>query len=286
LKTSFDLQKISLHDLWHSIRTIDQRILQTSLNGLGVYLVLSVGILISGLVLQNNLRFAERNLVYISSQPLFLPIMVNTFLVATYLAISAAIQLSRERDRGTYEVLLFGPVNETTFILGYFLGNIKIYLATLLVTFVWANLASWFLHLGYSLMIVVVLLQSILMASAILGFALVTAVWGKRTRTALVSFFFIILLLVGFQIGDAVVNTIMMSSQQASDSLLLLRNAFATIANLTEWISPYAQMSIAMEAIVENAAGSYGLHVIIIMLQAILFLLLAVTMLRRKGGHG
>lgn len=281
------VQSSNRHAFLHSVRVLQGRSSQSQLYGLGIYLTVVAGLLIASLVLHNNLRFTERSLIFISLQPLFLPVLIALGLAAIYLAVVASITVSRERDRRTLEVLLFGPVDETSFLLGSFFAQVIVYLAVLVFVLVWSNLITYLLHMTFSLSLVWMMLTSILMASAVIAFGLLTAVWGGRTRTALVYFFLVVLILVVIQVGDQVVSSIVAANgQSSSDSLLLLRNALVMLTGITQWISPYSQLTLAMDALASRLAGPYLLHLGVLALQTVLLLAASILILKRRGGRG
>jgi ABC-type transport system involved in multi-copper enzyme maturation permease subunit len=213
-------------------------------------------------------------------------LLVCTTLVTLYLAITASIAVSRERDRRTLEVLLYGPVDEASFLLGIFFAQIWVYLIALLMVFVWANLVTWLLHLAFSTTVIVMLLASTVMAAAIIAFGLFTAVWGGRTRTALVYFFLVILLLAGLQIGDQVITSIVAAAgESTSNSLLLIRNALATLSQAAQWVSPYSQFSQATEAVASGAVRPFLAHLGLLVVQAGVLLLTSILILQRKGAR-
>lgn len=268
--------------LWNAVIVLQDRISRLSIFNFGLYLVLSIGLFLSGLFIQNNIRFVERNLVYVANEPLFTPLWICLFLVANFLAIMNAIQISREHDRGTYEVLCFGPVDGKTFLLGGFLAQLKVYGFILVGVLVWANFISWIFNLSFSFKVFFLLFQSIFMTAAMIGLGMLSSVWGKRTRATLVAYFFLILIIVGIEIGDGVINNLVMTGQTVNESILFLRNAFALLSDGVEWISPFAQMNLAMTALSTNMAGKAVFHTGIMFVQASLLVVVSIMVLQRK----
>lgn len=279
--------RVRLHSFFHSVQVLQERTSRSTLRSAGIYITLFLGLLASSLVLHNNLNATDTNLVFVSLQPLFLPLLVCVSLIALYLAIVSSITVSRERDRATLEVLVFGPVNEAAFLWGVFLAQLKIYLTGMVVIFVWANLLTWFLHMAFSLRIVAMLLTSTVMAAAVIAFGLLTAVWGGHTRTALVYFFMSVLLLSAVQIGNQIlVVVVLANAQSASGSMLLLRNSLEFLSGIFQWISPLTQFTLCMDAIADNAVGAYLLHLGILLIQAGILFAGSIQILRRKGVRG
>ena len=272
---------------WHAIKVIRGRYSQVTLEHLGIYITIAIALVISTLAIHNTLRFTEQNVVFVARQPLFLPIFICTVLVSLYLGAIASVSVSRERDRKTLEALMYGPVDESAFLLGIFLAHLQIFLVGLAFLFIWSNLAIWLLNLGFSIEIYSVFLASMVMASAIIAFGLLTAVWGDKTRTALVIFILILLFLTGVQVADQIVSNIVVSSNPTSnDPILIIRNAMAIVTRLVQWLSPYAQLIQAMDAMAnQSLIGLLG-NLGVLLAQTFILLFGSVKLLSIKGARG
>ncbi len=271
-------------DRWHAAQSIQRRASQSVFFGLGIYVAMSVALIVAAVVLNNSTQFTEQNILLLSRQPIFLPILVNTIVTSIYLAMITAVNVSRERDQGTLEALLVGPVDAASFLLGNFLAQIKIYAALALVAFVWSNLLTWLLHLKFSLEVVAVLVASIAAAAAVIAFGLFVAMWGGRSRTALIYFILVTLFVIGLQVADGVVANLVVSSNPTfNDPLITVRDVLAQASNVVRWISPYSQLDLAMQALLDRAYGDAFFHFCIMLLQALIFLGGSVLLLQRKG---
>jgi hypothetical protein len=168
---------------------------------------------------------------------------------------------------------MYGPVDESSFLLGIFSAQIQIFLVALAFTFVWSNLAIWILNLGFSFEVLGVFLASILMTSAIVAFGQLTAVWGDKTRTALIVFILILLFLAGVQVADQIVTAIVVSSSPTSnDPILVIRNALAAATRIIQWISPYSQLVQAMDAVANHSLIGFISNLGVLLLQTIILL--------------
>jgi ABC-type transport system involved in multi-copper enzyme maturation permease subunit len=272
---------------WHAIQVIRERYSKVSLGQLGIYVITTVALATSALTLHNTLRFTERNVVFISNQPLFMPILVCAVLLSLYLGVTASISVSRERDRKTLEVLMYGPVDESSFLLGIFFAQVQIFLIALAFTFIWSNLAVWLLNLGFSFDVFGVFLASIVMTSAIVAFGQLTAVWGDKTRTALIVFILILLFLAGIQVADQIVSAIVISSSPTSnDPILIIRNALATATRIIQWVSPYSQLVQAMDSVSSHSLIGFISNLGVLLAQTLILLYGSIHLLKVKGARG
>jgi hypothetical protein len=271
---------------WLVIKTIQDRVNRVTFYQIGIYVTIMITLILSALTLHNSLRFTEKNIVFVARQPLFLPILVNTGLVSLYLGVIAAVNVSRERDRRTLEVLLYGPVDEMSFLSGIFIAQIRMFFIAMAFTFIWSHLGIWILNLAFSIEIYLLFLTSFLMSSVVISFGLFTAVWGDKTRTALVFFIMILLLLAGVQIADQVVSNIVISNNPSSnDPILLLRNALASISRVIQWFSPYSQFLQSMDAIADRNLVGLMKNVGVMLLQTFVLIFVSIKLLEHKGAR-
>jgi hypothetical protein len=271
-------------DRWHAANCIQRRASQSAFYGLGIYVAMFVALAIAAVSVGNTLNFTEQNIVFVSRQPIFLPVLINTIIISIYLAMVSTLNVSSERDQGTLETLIQGPVDGFAFLLGNFLGQLKVYAALALVAFVWSNLLTWLLHLQYSIGVAIILVVSMAAAAVVIAFGMFVAMWGGRSRTALIYFTLITLLVVGIQLADQIVAGIVLTSNPAvNDPLITVRNVLAAATGVVRWVSPYAQLDLAMTAYVDRAYLDFVAHTGVMLLQASMFLLGSVWLLERKG---
>ncbi len=271
---------------WRAAQAIQARSSASAAYGLGIYLTMSIALTVAAITLQNTLRFVQSNAVLSTRQPLFLPMAFMVAIVSLYLGLSAALAVARERDRGTLQVLLFGPVDESSFLLGYFIALLKVYGGVVLIAIVWVNLVTWLLHLAFSVQVLILLVTSLATVAAVIAFGLLVAVWGGRTRAALVYFILVALLLIGLQLGREFVNGLVLTtSPTQNDPILLIRSALVTINLVVEWISPYSQLSRIMDDLLNENAAGYVLHLAVTLAQALALLTASILILKRKGAR-
>ncbi len=271
-------------DRWHAANAIQRRASQSAFYSLGVYAAMSVSLIIAAVSVGNTLQFTEQNVIFISRQPIFLPVLINTIIISIYLAMISTLNVSGERDQGTLETLLQGPVDGFAFILGNFLAQLKVYAALALVAFVWSNLLTWLLHLQYSVAIGIVLVVSLAAAAVVIAFGMFVAMWGGRSRTALIYFILITLFVVGVQLADGIVAGIVLTANPSfNDPLITVRNVLGIANSIVKWISPYSQLDLVMTAMVDRAYLDAVGHVLVMLTQVAVFLFGSVWLLERKG---
>lgn len=276
-----------LHHRWRAMDTIQKRASQSHLWGPGIFIIMTVSLMVSSILLVNSTRYTESNLLLVERQPLMVPVLVSSILVSLYLALLAAIAISRELDKGTLETLLYGPVDESSYILGGLLGHVRIFFLTLVITLVWSNLCVAILNLSFRLDLIGILAAGLFMASELIAFGIFSAIWGGKTRRALINFFLVIVLIGGLQLADLIVSGLVeLQTSTVSDPVVVVRNLLASINQVLRWISPFAQGIQAMQAIISQQIGQFILSLLLMLLELLLLIAGAVLLLRRKGVRG
>jgi len=263
---------------------IEGRNRTSQLASIGIYVIMSMSFIAASVALSNTVRFVERNAVLSSRQPLFLPISLIVVVFSFMLTLAAALTVARERDRGTFRVLMFAPVDEVAFVLGNFAAQIRTYVVMALFGLVWASLATYFLNLAFSTQVLLAFAASVPTVAAVVAFGLLIGIWGGKTRTAIAYLVLIALAFIGLQIGgDVVANTTFSQSPTQNDPIVVVRNVIIAANSAIQWVSPYAQMSQGLDAILDGNLGKLALHIAVTVAQSTVFLLAAVLVLKRKG---
>lgn len=258
---------------WHTIQSIQERASQSKLWGLGIFIIMTIAFMISAILLVNSMQFTEINLLKVDDQPLQIPLLVGGILVSLYLSLLSAISVSRELDRGTLETLLYGPVDESTFLIGTFLAHMKVYIFSLAITLIWSNFCIWILNLSFNFEILGLLFASLVMSSELVAFGLFSAIWGGKARNATIYFILVILFLGGIQLADFIVaGLVQLNTSTVSDPMILVRNLLVSGNNIIHWISPFTQAQKAMQAIIAQQYGEYIVNISMMLFETALLI--------------
>ena len=141
-----------------------------------------------------------------------------------------------------------------------------------LIAIVWVNLVTWLVHLAFSIPVLILLVSSVATVAAVIAFGLLVAVWGAHSA-ALVYFILVTLVLIGLQLGSEVIGGLVLASNPTqNDPILLIRNVLVLINAVSEWISPYTQLSRLMDDLLNGNVVSYLLHLGVTIAQAVVLL--------------
>ena len=272
------------HYRLHAIRAISKKSRQTKFWGLGVFIVMSLGFAISSILLVNTIKFTEVNIVSVEKQPLLTPIMVNAILVSLYLAFTSAISASREYDKGTLELLMYGPVDEGSFIFGVFAAQLAIFSITVMAAVGWTLICIWQVNLTFQWSLLLIFLATFFMAAQLISLGLIMAMLGGKTRNSLVYFVLAVLFFAAIPLADMIVaNLVTVSASTANDPMLIVRDVLAAIDSVISWISPYALLQNALDGITAGSTSAYLLNMAVMAVETVLLLAGSVLTLKKKG---
>ncbi len=271
---------------WRAARVIGERQRSGLNSSIGIYVTMSLALAAASLTLHNTVQFVERNAVLSARQPLFLPVTLIVVAFSFILGIGAALSTARERDRGTLRVLLFGPADEVAFLFGHFQAHVATYAMMAAFGVVWANLVTYLLNLDFSWHVIAAFALSILTVAAVIAFGLLAGVWGGTTRSTLVYLILITVALIGLQIGvDVIPGLSREMSPTQNDPIFVVRDVLVALNAVAQWVSPYAQLSQALEAMLDGNAGRIALHIGVTITQTLIFFSAATLVLKRKEGR-
>jgi ABC-type transport system involved in multi-copper enzyme maturation permease subunit len=261
--------------------TVAGREVQALVRGLAGYGALATALLAAGWFLSTDLARVRTNGLLVQDSPFQAPLLAAALVLSIFLALSAVVSVARERERGTLEVLFYGPIDEPSYIVGKFLGQVGGYLLALpilLVSFVLLSLLSGFL---LSPLLVLGLLASLVPAAEVVAFGLLLSVLAGRLRTALLLFVSVIALFLAVTVAHDFLST--WPIDNPASPILPVREALGALDAVVQWLSPFAYL----ERILENIALGAGPPTAVALLAGLahlgLGLGLASLALRRRG---
>ncbi|MGQ0572359.1 MAG: ATP-binding cassette domain-containing protein [Armatimonadota bacterium] len=264
------------------VSTVLRREARGLLRGAGPYGVLSLAFLVAGLLVRNHLTFITQSGLLVHSGPFDLPLLLGLQLTALFLALLAATTVARERDRGTLEVLFYGPMNTLSFVLGEFLGHMVVYgllSAGLLVGFLALATLSGFV---FSVALVMVILLSVVSASATVTIGLALSAVARTVRTAVVG---LLALFGGFTavgFGYAYLAALPLPGHYYHP-LLFLKSTLALLSRLGNALWPLTYLERGMEAALQGQWLLYGRTILASTALGLAMLVAATVLLERRG---
>lgn len=244
------ISALQLSERLYAAGQVGRRALISSLYSPGIYVVTSLALLAASTLVLNNLAFLDENGLLVLTRPFFLPAFVCTLLLSLYLALHATLQLVREREQCTLKVLFFGPVDGISYLLGRLWSQLLLFAMAAGLVLLWALGLGWLTNLLVQVDLLGVLGLGLLANGAVVAFGLFVGVWGRTARTALVVFALVVLLALLVQFGDqALLQLASQTQSNRQDPFTFLRGALEVLKGLLLWLSPFAQMSRGMDAV-------------------------------------
>jgi len=260
---------------------IARRELQTAIRGIGGYFALSVALVAGTWILLVDVRALAIGGLLALANPFGPSLTIVLLVVALYLALSAAVSTARDRENGTLEVLFYGPVDETAYILGKVGGLLAAFVAALPLIFVAFVLLSLMTGFALTSKMLVSLVLSVVPAAEIIGFGVLLAVGASRVRTAVLVLVAVIAVLLGINFAYNLVLLIPIAD--ASSPILPLRDTLAALNEIVRWLSPFSYFELVVDGVTRGAWRSAGLGLAAAIAYAAVVIALAVLWLRRRG---
>lgn len=267
---------------WHAARLIHRRDLRSMLLGYGVYLVLSLALLAGVLLLGNYLNFVDENGLLVLSGAFNLPLFAIIFLSAIFLALSSVATIARERDQGTMEALFYGPIDAIAYVLGKFLAQMATYLVMVAIYALCFIIYASFTNFTFPWSLGWVVLLSIWVTANVVTFGIFVSAWSSRVRTALLLFLSVVLVLVVIQFGQELLATIPLEGGYYNP-VQLLQAALGALNEIISWLSPFSYLMQGMEAVRRQSSSTYLLVLAVSTFFSLLFFILSIVVLERKG---
>jgi ABC-type transport system involved in multi-copper enzyme maturation permease subunit len=206
---------------------IARREAQAAIRGIGGYVALSVALVAGIWVLLVDVRGLAIGGLLVLADPFGPSLTIVLLVVALYLALSAAVSTARDRENGTLEVLFYGPVDETAYILGKVGGLLFAFVAALPLILAAFGLLSLMTGFALTTKLLVNLALSVVPAAEIVGFGVLLAVGTSRVRTAVLLLIAVIAVLLGICFAYNLVLLIPIAD--AGSPMLPLRDTLAAL---------------------------------------------------------
>ena len=265
----------------NAIGVIARRDIKSTVNGLGIYVAASLAFLVAMLFVRSNLKGVTENGLMVMVNPLNYPLFIAVIIGATYLALTSTISVAKERDQGTLEVLFYGPVDSTTYIMAKFVEQLITFLGLIVVYIAVFFIISKMTNFGMDGSFLAMAGLSVLLAASIVAFGLLLSTISRSARTSVIV---LLLLLLAFLAVDIVANILnSMSAKDMSVTLIYARVAVDMINRGLKWISPFAYLNRGIAAVGLGSAGRILSSIGASLLYTVILLALAIQFLDRRG---
>lgn len=267
-----------------TIKALTKRDLYSNLRSWGIYIVAFLSFVASSFILKNYLDSIQADNILISADPLNYPLFISVVIISLYLAILSAVSISREKDQGTLEVLFYGPVSSSTYILGKYIKDILTYLVMIIFFLVYFWGVSLLTNLGFSYGLLKTILVSIFSVSCIVSFGLFISSLTGKMRNSIIWLVGILGLFLAVQLGQTVL--LGMPEESMSPVLTYLGDTLSVVSQGINWISPFSYLTRGIDAVYLDSTLLYGLNILYSLVYSAVLLSLSILILKQKGVKG
>ncbi len=268
-----------------TIKVLTKRDLVSALHGWGIYVATFISFLLSSFFLARYLGGIRENNIRISPDPLsgflFFP---SVIIISFYLTILSSISVSRERDQGTLEILFYGPVSSSAFIIAKYLKEMLTYLLIVVFFFAYFWGVSGLTNLGFSYGLAKAIFLSIFLVSCWISFGLFISSLTSRVRNSILWVVGVFLGLWALYFGQGLLLSL--STEEMPAFLSYIGGAVSLIYQAVWWISPLSYLSRGMDAVNVGSMWLYGMSVLYSIIYSVVLMILSIFILKRKGVRG
>jgi len=229
-----------------------------------LYVMVTLGCLVAAVIVSSYLDYVADSGTVVLANPLRAPLLFALLATTAYVGLLSTAGLAGERERGTLEVLFYGPVDTTSYIVGKLLGHALTYLLAALAVVAFLALTAWLTGMPLSLKELVLVAASTVPAMSMIALGLALGALAGRIRPALALAALVIAVFIAIDVGSEI------AVAQPSDTLLgSAAGLLASLAAAIVWVSPMGYLFWAEDAlavgtvgdvlIAVGAASAYGL---------------------------
>jgi ABC-type Na+ efflux pump permease subunit len=266
----------------HVVLTTARREAKAALNGVGLYLVVSVSVAAAAWLLLIDVRAVSVAGVLVRSDPFGAPLDACLLVLALFFSVSAAAQTARDRESGTLEVLFYSPVNEVTYVLGKTLGLVAAYALMLPLVALCFGLMSLITGFVLAGSFFVSLVFSAVPAAMVVSFGILLAIGTNRVRSAVLILGAVAVVFLG---GAAAYTLVLMVPiENPSSPVIALRDSLAIFNGALRWISPFAYLNrVVTEGVAIGAWMTAVQGLLASLAGTLLMIVVAAAWLRRRS---
>lgn len=255
-----------------------RRDLVAAFAGPGVYIIITIACLVAGITVKTYLDYVAGNGIIVLSNPLESPLLFAIFVMTGFVGLSAAAGVAGEKERGTLEILFYGPVDAWAYITGKTLGHLAVYVVMAVWLCMYLALSAWITAFPFDPAALGLLILSIVPAGCLIALGQLLAVVTSRVRSALALTLTLLILFFAIDVGNTIV-----AAQPADSALGSAAQLLSAVAQVTAWLSPFNYLWRAVESINLGSAGDTIANVAPGVIYFGAMAVFSVTMLRRVG---
>jgi len=252
-----------------------------SVGGLAVYVVATIGCLVSSQVTKTYLGTIRENGLITVFDPSASAAAAPAVVAALYLAVVSSLSVARDRSSGTLEVLFYGPVNEVSYVLGKYVEQMLTCGVILGFYAIVIPLQSVLAGLGSSGRMWPTLLVALGGASAAVSLGILVSSGARSARSSVTVMAGLLTVLLLIQGANAILDGVDLATLPAALSYAL--PLISAAGRVGEYVSPFGYMAEGMNALARGDIARYATFLATSLAYSAVLLVLAVANIQRKG---
>jgi len=261
-----------------STMRLARREIGAALHSPSVYLMVTLACLVAAVLVRSYLDFVANNGTLVLADPLKTPLLIAVLVMSGYLGLLAAAGLAGARERGTMEVLFYGPVHAPAYVGGKLIGHLITYVLAVAALAVFLATAAFLTGIPLSANALLFLVASTIPAASMITLGLWLGALAGRIRPALALTTLVSVIFLAIDAGKQI------AARQPGDTLLgSAAGLLSALAALVGWISPYSYFWRAQDALVLGNGVEALVAIGVALVYAGLLTVLAVITLRARG---
>jgi len=265
----------------HTIGVLAGREFKMTMGSASTYTALGLALGLAGWMLSNDVALVRSNGLLVHVAPFRGPLLGALLVLSFFLAVSAVLSVARDRDRGTLEVLFYGPIDEMTYLAGKLAGLLGAYVAIMPLLLAGLVVLSMFTRFEIGINLIAALVLSIIPAAGIVAVGLLLSAAAKRVRSSILFFITAVGLFVGAAVSYSFVSRIPV--EDPASPILPLRDALGAVDAVLSRISPFTYLEQIFDAADTGAWTAIGGSLALSLAGTIIASLLARLALRWRG---
>ncbi len=264
---------------FRSIISIGCRGFKSLIYSPGFYGTIFLSALIAVLISYIYLKVIFETGVLVMANPLNIPLIVTMMISASYLAFTASLSISKERDSGTVEVLFYGAVDSISYVLAKYLEQMLSFVAMLVFYLIIFWLLGTRTNFGLSMATTLILVLAGAVASNVVALGIFLSIITSKIRTSILTLIAFLVLFIVVQLG----NAFLAGLEFNGSSFPWAGSIISVGVRIVGWVSPFAYLNRGVKAIGIKDLSGYFTNFGIVVFYSILLLMVAIIIFQKKG---
>jgi len=268
---------------YNTVRTLIKYFLKHLFIRIESWFMFSAVLLIFSVYIINAIRSVTKDVFIVSLNIYEQPIFAAVIFVCVFSSFLQMLHVSRDIDSRIYESYLYGPVNETAYIISIFTSySLMNFLAIVCFPFLWILLIFALLGIAPTSVVFAQIIFGYFLSNLILLIALCIGAMAKKSKLAIWYLLLFHVLCTGIVLGDTVVSKYLIPLKRSDvDMFSFFRNISRILFDASVYFSPYTQYYLFQKRFYYSPSFTVILFVVILAAQ-IFFALMSRYLFKRS----